>query len=106
MAQGFKDLVLTLQKLGLCCVAGLIPGLGTSTCQKCGQKEKKRKKLQEILAHVAVSAALLSGDRRLAGGWSHPASAKAHYLQKPTQLSRLPKEEEWILPLLHLPNTM
>ena len=34
-----KDLVLSLS---LCCGAGLIPGLGTSTCRRCNQKKRKK----------------------------------------------------------------
>ena len=47
MAQQVRDLVLSLQGLGHCCGVGLIPGPGTASCHRCGQKkkEKKRKKM-------------------------------------------------------------
>ena len=39
---------------GYSCSAGLIPGLGTSTCQKCGQnKNKQNKKPKEMILKVS-----------------------------------------------------
>ena len=47
-AQQVKDLGCHCCVLGHCCAVGSIPGLGTSTCQHCGQKKKKKKKRQHI----------------------------------------------------------
>ena len=42
MAQHFRDPLLSLKHPGLLLVVDLIPGLGTSTCHRCGQKTKKK----------------------------------------------------------------
>ena len=51
MAQQVKDSVLSLQQLGLL-LMGLIPGPGTSTCCRYGQKRKKKKKV--IKSHHGI----------------------------------------------------
>ena len=47
MEQQVKDPSLSL--LGHCCGMGLIPGLGTATCLRCGKKIKKKKKFSSKL---------------------------------------------------------
>ena len=42
MVQQVKDPALSLPWLGLRFGAGLIPGLGTSSCHGCSQKEKEK----------------------------------------------------------------
>ena len=63
MAQWVKDLVLSLQQLGSlghCCGAGLIPGLGMSTCCRHSQKQNKKNKISKKKREGSVA---LGGSR-------------------------------------------
>ena len=52
MAQRVKDLALSLCGSGHCYGSGLIPGMGTSTCCRHGQKKKKKKNESHLSKHV------------------------------------------------------
>ena len=60
-----------------CCGAGSIPGLGTSSCHGCGQKKKKKKKVEIWLtwgfSHCLECGAVLLC-KVLAGTHIHPTS--------------------------------
>ena len=47
MVQLVKDPMLSLKRLGQCCVEGLFLDLGTSISHRYGQKKKERKKEKE-----------------------------------------------------------
>ena len=51
--------------LGLCCDAGLISGLRTSTCHECSQKTKTKKKLQGRIFHPSYEWKLTLRNNKL-----------------------------------------